>query len=153
MSEKKILLLTALLSLSYGFAEAKSIAETRNLVVKETLTYLNTPYLWGGMHPETGMDCSGFVKIIYSKAGINLTRVSKEQFAETAYLKPNAVLPGDIIFFAMKNPGTSKVDHVGIYVGKGFFVHASFSSGIHIDSVHNPYYFARLVSVRKYKGF
>ena len=153
MNAKKILFLAVLLPLFSGAADAKSIAEARNTVVKETLTYLNTPYLWGGMHPETGMDCSGFLKLIYAKAGINLARVSKEQFAETAYLKPNAVLPGDIIFFAMKNPGASKVDHVGIYVGKGFFVHASFSSGIHIDSVYNPYYFSRLVSVRKYKGF
>jgi lipoprotein Spr len=45
------------------------------------------------------------------------------------------------------------VDHVGIYVGKGFFVHASVSSGVHIDSITNPYYFQRLVSVRKYAGF
>jgi cell wall-associated NlpC family hydrolase len=45
------------------------------------------------------------------------------------------------------------VDHVGIYVGKGFFVHASFTNGVHIDSVQNPYYYQRLVSVRKYRGF
>jgi len=44
-------------------------------------------------------------------------------------------------------------DHVGIYVGKGFFVHASVTNGVHIDSVTNPYYYQRLVSVRKYRGF
>ncbi|MBI4802333.1 MAG: C40 family peptidase [Elusimicrobia bacterium] len=53
----------------------------------------------------------------------------------------------------MKKPGSRKVDHVGIYVGKGFFVHASFTNGIHIDSIANPYYFQRLVSIRKYRGF
>lgn len=144
-------LLAALLPLSA--AEAKSIAEARGEVVRETMTYLNTPYLWGGMHPQTGMDCSAFVKLVYGKAGLSLPRVAKDQFARSLRLSPSGVLPGDMIFFAMKNPGTAKVDHVGIYVGKGFFVHASFTNGVHIDSVSNPYYYARLVSLRKYAGF
>ena len=134
-------------------ARAKSIAEARGEVVKETMTYLNTPYLWGGMHPRTGMDCSAFVKLVYAKAGLGLPRVARDQFAQTHRLQPSGVLPGDMIFFAMKNPGTAKVDHVGIYVGKGFFVHASFTNGVHIDNVGNPYYYARLVSLRKYAGF
>ncbi len=152
MSNKKAVFLSLIL-LFGSQAKAKSIAEARNEIVKNTLVYLNTPYLWGGMHPETGMDCSAFVKLVYSKSGINLPRVSAEQFAATARLSPQEVLPGDIIFFSMKNPSAAKIDHVGIYVGKGFFVHASFTSGVHIDSVYNPYYFSRLVGVRKYKGF
>ncbi|GAB4028778.1 MAG: hypothetical protein Fur0012_01980 [Elusimicrobiota bacterium] len=134
-------------------AESKSIAETRGEIVKNTLLYLNTPYLWGGMHPETGMDCSAFVKLVYSDSGLNLPRVSIEQFADTVRLLPSQVLPGDLIFFSMKKPVSQKVDHVGIYVGKGFFVHASFTSGVHIDSVYNPYYFSRMISIRKYRGF
>ena len=139
--------------LPFSAARAKSIADARGEVVRETMTYLNAPYLWGGMHPQTGMDCSAFVKLVYGKAGITLPRVAKDQFSQARYLPPAGVLPGDMIFFAMKNPGTPKVDHVGIYVGKGFFVHASFTSGVHIDSVSNPYYYSRLVSLRKYSGF
>ena len=151
----KTLLLAALLApaLLPGPAGAVAIADARAAVVKETLTFLNTPYLWGGMHPDTGMDCSAFARLVYAKAGLHLPRVSGEQYAQSLYLAPSAVQPGDLIFFAMKNPGTPKVDHVGIYVGKGFFVHASFSNGVHIDSVTNPYYYARLVSLRKYRGF
>lgn len=150
---KKLAFLALLVLPPFSAAEAKTIADARGDVVRETMTFLNTPYLWGGMHPDTGMDCSAFVKLVYGKAGLNLPRVSKEQFSRTLYLAPSGVLPGDLIFFAMKNPGTSRVDHVGIYVGKGFFVHASFTSGVHIDSVSNPYYYARLVSLRKYGGF
>jgi len=152
MRLKKLLVLLPLLALCAP-AAAKSIADARAEVVRETLTFLNTPYLWGGMHPGTGMDCSAFSKLVYAKAGLQLPRVSGEQFARTLRLPPSGVLPGDLIFFAMKNPGTARVDHVGIYVGKGFFVHASFSNGVHIDSVTNPYYFSRLVAVRKYAGF
>lgn len=151
---RSIKLLALLLLLAPAMpAEAMTIAAARRTVVRETMTYLNTPYLWGGMHPRTGMDCSAFVKLVYSRAGLTLPRVSREQFAGTLYLRPSRVLPGDLIFFAMKHPGTARVDHVGIYVGKGFFVHASFSNGVHIDSVHNRYYYERLIGVRKYAGF
>ena len=146
-------LLLAAALLSAGRAGAESIAAARDAVVRETMTYLNTPYLWGGMHPDTGMDCSAFAKLVYSKAGLALPRVARDQYAQSLYLAPSAVLPGDLIFFSMKKPGSAKVDHVGIYVGKGFFVHAAVSSGVHIDSVSNPYYYERLVSLRKYRGF
>ncbi|MDA8243186.1 MAG: C40 family peptidase [Elusimicrobia bacterium] len=145
-----LLLTTALLP---GRAAAVTVAEARERVVRETMTYLNTPYLWGGMHPETGMDCSAFAKLVYERAGLDLPRVSAEQYARTLRLAPSDVRPGDLVFFAMKHPGTARVDHVGVYVGKGFFVHASFTNGVHIDSITNPYYFARLVSARKYAGF
>ncbi len=136
-----------------GRAGAVSVAAARDRVVTETLTYLNTPYLWGGMHPETGMDCSAFARQVYADAGLYLPRVSRDQFAQTRRLAPAEVRPGDLVFFAMKHPGTARVDHVGVYVGKGFFVHASFTNGVHIDSVSNPYYYARLVAVRRYAGF
>lgn len=153
MRPKKLLFLVLSALLPFPAVEAGTIAAAREDVVRETLTYLNTPYLWGGMHPATGMDCSAFVKLVYGKAGITLPRVAREQYSSALYLAPSGALPGDMIFFAMKDPGTAKVDHVGIYVGKGFFVHASFTSGVHIDSVSNPYYYSRLVSLRKYGGF
>ena len=135
-------------------AAAKTVAEAREAVVAETLNYLNVPYLWGGMHPDTGMDCSAFVQLVYRKASLfGLPRVARDQYALTYYLAPDQVLPGDLLFFNMKHPGGTRVDHVGVYVGKGYFVHASVSNGIHIDSISNPYYFARLVSARKYRGF
>jgi cell wall-associated NlpC family hydrolase len=146
-------LLFAAVFLFAVWVDAKSIANARDEVVQETMRYLNVPYLWGGMHPKTGMDCSAFVHLVYQKAGLHLPRVSKDQFTASLRLKPYEVLPGDIIFFSMKKPSSKKVDHVGIYVGKGFFVHASFTNGIHIDSIANPYYFQRLVSIRKYRGF
>lgn len=151
----KNLLAAALLAalLCPGPARAVSIADARSSVVRETMTYLNTPYLWGGMNAVTGMDCSAFAKLVYSKAGLELPRVARDQYAQSLYLAPGSVLPGDLIFFAMKKPGSAGVDHVGIYVGKGFFVHASVSNGVHIDSVTNPYYYQRIVSVRKYRGF
>ncbi|OGS11411.1 MAG: hypothetical protein A2234_02040 [Elusimicrobia bacterium RIFOXYA2_FULL_58_8] len=134
-------------------APARAIADARDEVVGETLRYLNVPCLWGRMHPATGMDCSAFVQLVYNKARLNAPRVARAQYAASSYLSPAEVLPGDLLSFAMRRPGSGRVDHVGIYVGKGLFVHASVTSGIHIDSVSNQYYSARLVSARKYRGF
>jgi len=134
-------------------AAAKSIAEARDQVVGETMRYLNVPYLWGGMHPDTGIDCSAFVQLVYRKAALSVPRVARDQYASSLYLSPAAVLPGDLLFFSMKKPGGSRADHVGVYVGKGLFVHASVSNGIHIDSISNQYYYQRLISARKYRGF
>ncbi|PIU17767.1 MAG: hypothetical protein COT18_12320 [Elusimicrobia bacterium CG08_land_8_20_14_0_20_59_10] len=136
-----------------AFAGARSIAEARGEVVSATMRYLNVPYLWGGMHPATGMDCSAFVKLVYGGAHLDLPRVARDQYAASLYLKPSGVLPGDLLFFSMKKPGAAKPDHVGIYVGKGYFVHAGVSTGVHIDSVSNPYFYSRLISARKYRGF
>ena len=132
---------------------AKSIAAAREEILRQTMPYLNVPYLWGGTYPRTGLDCSGFVQLVYHQAGLSLPRVTSQQFGATRYLKPSEVLPGDLIFFAMKNPGTANVDHVGIYVGKGLFIAASTANGIHIEPITNPYYFQRLVGIRRYGGF
>ncbi len=134
-------------------SQARSIQSARGAVVEETLDYLNGPYLWGGVNPKTGLDCSGFVQLVYQKAGLGLPRVSRRQFAATRPVSPRKVLPGDLVFFAMKNPGTAKVDHIGIYIGKGLFIHASFTNGIHVEPISKPYYLSRLVGIRRFKGF
>jgi cell wall-associated NlpC family hydrolase len=134
-------------------ASAATIAAARKAILSQTMPYLNIPYLWGGVHPRTGLDCSGFTQLVYHNAGLALPRVSRDQFASTKYVKPSEVLPGDLVFFAMKHPGTADVDHVGVYVGKGLFVAASVTNGIHVDRITNPYYFDRLISIRRYEGF
>ena len=132
---------------------AESIARARGSVVKDTLPYLNVPYLWGGTHPGTGLDCSGFTQLVFHNAGFGLPRVARDQFRSTRYLKPEQVLPGDLIFFAMAHPGTDRVDHVGVYLGKGWFIHASVSNGVHVEQISKPYYMDRVVGIRKFEGF
>ena len=134
-------------------ARSKPIQQARDEILAETLVYLNVPYLWGGLHPRTGLDCSAFVQLVYKKTGLTLPRNSREQFASTRYLAPGGILPGDLVFFSMKKPGSRHVDHVGIYLGKGFFVHASLTQGIHVNHLEEPYYWQRLVSIRRYPGF
>ena len=132
---------------------AKAIAQARREILAQTLRYLNVPYLWGGVHPGTGLDCSAFVQLVYRRADLSLPRLSREQFAATRYVKPQNVMPGDLVFFAMRRSRPHEIDHVGIYLGKGLFIHASVSDGVHIESIAKPYYMERLVAIRRYAGF
>lgn len=134
-------------------AGAVSIQQAREGIVDGTLKYLNVPYLWGSEHPKTGLDCSAFVRRVYADAGFPLPRVSRDQFKAAVGVKPRDVLPGDLVFFSIKRPGSAGVDHVGIYVGKGWFVHAGVSNGVRIEPISKAYFRDRLIRVLKYPGF
>lgn len=151
----KHLLLAALFlgSARPAMARSKSVAQARRDIVYETMRYLNVPYLWGGQHPQTGLDCSGFVQLVYHKAGFGLPRHSRTQFDATRYLSPSQARPGDLVFFAMNKASAQRITHVGIYMGKGYFIHASSRHGIHINHLASNYYLDRLAGIRKFKGF
>ncbi|MBU1669446.1 C40 family peptidase [bacterium] len=87
--------------------------------------FLGHKYVWGATGPKT-FDCSGFTQKIYRKtAGINLPRVSKEQAQVGTYVKYNRLKQGDMVFFDTSKEHTGEVNHVGIYLGKNNFIHAS----------------------------
>ena len=123
-------------------------------MVASALDYLNVPYVWGGNTRE-GIDCSGFVKAVYAANGISLPRVAREQ-AGIGYDVPHDVAagdwrqwqPGDRMYFQCHH---SYIDHTGMYIGDGKFIHASVGHNhqVAIDSVANAYYSAHLVAVRR----
>lgn len=99
-------------------------------VASEALSYLGTPYLWGGTSVK-GFDCSGLVRQCYLMQGILLPRNASEQLHCGTVLPVEGVLegrwdhlrPGDLLFFG--NRETGRVSHVGIYTGDGHMVHSS----------------------------
>lgn len=88
-------------------------------VVETSLHFVGVPYLWGGELPETGFDCSGLVKYVFSLHGVELPHYSGYQ-AELGepVERIEDLRPGDLVFFG--NP----IHHVGIYIDKGYFIHA-----------------------------
>jgi cell wall-associated NlpC family hydrolase len=81
---------------------------------------MGKPYQWGAEGPDS-YDCSGLVYFIYDKLGISLPRVSKSQAEVGTYVPKEELEYGDLVFFARDG---ETVNHVGIYVGNGEFVHA-----------------------------
>ncbi|MET7965700.1 NlpC/P60 family protein [Micromonospora sp. NPDC005305] len=102
------------------------VADPRALAaVRYALAQLGDPYLWAAEGPDR-FDCSGLVLASYQAAGYHgLPRVSRDQYYATRSrtVDPNALLPGDLLFFASGSSWTS-IHHVTMYIGNGKMVEA-----------------------------
>ncbi|MEV4814420.1 C40 family peptidase [Micromonospora tulbaghiae] len=102
------------------------VADPRALAaVRYALAQLGDPYLWAAEGPDR-FDCSGLMLASYQAAGYRgLPRVAKDQYFATRSrtVSPNALLPGDLLFFASGSSWTS-VHHVAMYIGNGKMVEA-----------------------------
>ncbi len=83
--------------------------------------YRGVPYVAGGSTPS-GFDCSGFTQYAYGKVGVKLSHNSQAQYNECGTKVARADLKqGDLVFFG---GSTSSINHVGIYVGNGKYIHS-----------------------------
>ena len=111
----------------------------RKKLVEEALTWLGTPYRYGGQDYD-GTDCSGLTMEVYRKAlGIKIPRSSREQQKFCKSVSKGALDIGDLVFFCTGRDKTV-VSHVGLYVGEGKIVHASGSKGVIISNMGERYY-------------
>lgn len=108
-------------SVAYSSPENYSLRKEVEAYAKK---FLGTRYVWGATGPNT-FDCSGFTQKVYHEAGIQLPRVSREQAKVGAYVNYENLQRGDMVFFDTKHKCTGKVNHVGIYLENGNFIHAS----------------------------
>ncbi len=115
-------------------------------VVAKGLQHLGTPYVWGGSKPG-GFDCSGLCQYLYGQEGVQIPRVSQDQFRAGRSVPSSQMQPGDLVFF-QKN---GDVHHVGIYMGGGKFLHAPHTGDVvKISSLSEPYYRAQFAGARRY---
>lgn len=95
----------------------------RNAIVKFGEQFQGQWYKWGGSNPQTGFDCSGLVKYVYGKFGLNLPRVSNQQAMVGRRVGIGSLKPGDLVAWddSSRNKGA---DHIAIYVGNGYVMEA-----------------------------
>jgi peptidoglycan DL-endopeptidase CwlO len=84
------------------------------------------PYVWGATGPNT-YDCSGLMLRAFEAAGINLPRVSRQQFYAGGHLPVEQAQPGDLLFYATDRNDPSTIHHVMLYMGDGQMVEAPYS--------------------------
>jgi cell wall-associated NlpC family hydrolase len=117
-----------------------SISSADSPTLKKLYTHYNewrgVKYQIGGMSKK-GVDCSGFVHIAYKeKMHRNIPRSTELMSTSGKEISSKNLRPGDLVFFKTG----WKVRHVGIYVGKGEFIHASTSRGVTKSKLNNPYW-------------
>ena len=96
--------------------------DLRSELVSTVRRFLGVPYRWGGENRKNGFDCSGLTMVSYRLNGLNLPRNSRAQFKAGRYVAKKNLKSGDLVFFATK--GGKRVTHVGMYIGRGKFIHA-----------------------------
>lgn len=113
-------------------------------IVATAKQYLGVPYVWGGIS-TSGFDCSGLVKFVYDTHGKDMPRVSRDQYTVGTAVSLSSLQPADLVFFSLNG---NNVDHVGIYIGNGQFIHASSSKGVTVSEM-SSYWTAHFVGGKR----
>ncbi len=120
----------------------------RQIIINSAKSLIGQDYWPGGQDSEYGYDCSGLTQYSYNCAGVTIPRVSRDQFRNSSRLQEDEMKPGDLIFFNTQGNG---VNHVGIYLGDGEFVHApGIGRQIKIDTINKPYWRMRFFAGGRY---
>ena len=93
-------------------------------IIATAMAYLDTKYLWAANGPSA-FDCSGFTKYVFKENGMTLPRYSGHQAKVGTKISFDELQKGDLVFFDTEKKYTKRVNHVGIYIGDGKFIHAS----------------------------
>ena len=121
------------------------------VLLRRAMGLLGTPYRWGGTSPDSGFDCSGLVNYVFRTAlGIELPRVSRDMAGNGEKIERAALSAGDLVFFGRRG---KRVDHVGIYVGNGQFVHAPRTGrDVTVSRLDTGYWAGRFLQARRVEG-
>ncbi|WP_460902283.1 C40 family peptidase [Paraburkholderia jirisanensis] len=117
-------------------------------VVVGALNMIGVRYRWGGTSPDSGLDCSGFVRYVFQDTlGMALPRRAEEMSRVGEKVRVSELKPGDLVFF---NTMRRTFSHVGIYIGDNKFVHSpSTGSTIRVDDMDDKYWEKRFTGARR----
>ncbi len=119
-------------------------------VVRYAKRFLGTPYVWGASSGRA-FDCSGFTQYVMKHAkGKIIPRVSRRQAYYGMYVPRSRLIPADLVFFDTSRRRRGYVNHVGIYIGNNYFIHASSARHrVVITSLNKPFYRSRFMWGRR----
>jgi cell wall-associated NlpC family hydrolase len=107
-------------------------------------SYLKVPYRYGGS-TRKGMDCSGFVQQVFDEAyKMRLPRSSAAMARYGKDVDKDELQPGDLVFFK-----TLRINHVGIYMGEGYFIHSQSGLGVTYTRLDAPYFSSHYAEAKR----
>jgi len=129
----------AALSLQSETQVSEKWSDRASEVLMNALSLSGIRYQYGGNSPDTGFDCSGFVRYVFKQAtSLTLPRSALAMSQLGKNVRKNELQPGDLVFF---NTLKSAFSHVGIYVGNNRFIHSPRNGGVvRIESLENDYW-------------
>lgn len=126
--------------------------DLRNRIANYARGFLGVRYLWGGTSPS-GFDCSGLTNYVYRQFGININRIASDQARQGTWVAKSNLGVGDLVFFDTAG-NASYINHVGMYLGGGNFIHASGSQTrageVKIDNLNTGFYARTYMTARTF---
>jgi cell wall-associated NlpC family hydrolase len=130
-----------------GQDENSEDQSVRHRLVEAGFQFLGVRYRFGSVSEQSGFDCSGLVKSVFSKFDIELPRTSREQFKQGEKVDRNNLKKGDLVFFSS---GGKTPNHVGIYVGDNQFLHAARKARqVIVSDLNKIWYSMRYLGARR----
>lgn len=117
-------------------------------VILQGLKLVGVRYRWGGNDEDSGLDCSGFVRLVFKDSvGASLPRTAREMSDVGEKIDVNELKPGDLVFF---NTMRRAFSHVGIYLGDNHFMHAPRAGAeVRVESMSSDYWVKRFNGARR----
>ncbi len=130
-----------------GTPDNRALLRGGREVVSRARSYMGTRYIYGGGSTR-GFDCSGFTMYIYRQLGVELPHNAAAQAGTGVSVARENLRQGDLVFFATL--GSKTINHVGIYIGDGQFIHASSGYGaVRVSPLSEGYYATRYRGARR----
>jgi lipoprotein Spr len=134
-------------------ASATAVAATKaDTVISLAKSYRGkVSYDWGTRNTSRLIfDCSSFTQFIFAKVGVNLKWGTALQKKQGSAVSKSKLAKGDLVFFDTVGSNNGVINHVGIYMGNGQFIHNTPSvDGIAISSLTSGYWSKAYVSARR----
>lgn len=128
-------------------SKSPSWSSTAQEIILHAISQTGVKYKYGGITPDSGFDCSGFVRYVFQQAAnLTLPHGARAISQVGTKISKDELQPGDLVFF---NTLRSVTSHVGIYVGNNRFIHSPSAGGtISVTDMNDAYWSKRFTGAR-----